>query len=174
MSFNYFMGAEKKNLGNPDLVRLILWVTSARENENKVFKSITKLQKLVFLAQWELDEFNQLVKSGLYIQTPFDFVPDKYGMYSVDLTKLLRRMEKDGEINKEKTLEGVKYKINDKLKDELKEKKELLDNPVLIELLNKILDLSKLPLDALLKHIYSNPKYKELIKNSLIIDRILG
>ena len=92
-------------INNFDFVRLILWVCSRKAEDNiRVFESTTKLQKLVFIALHDDKEIEYLKNKNLYSDVPFEFVAEKFGPYSKDLTLVLRRMEKNQEIkiNKQK------------------------------------------------------------------------
>jgi uncharacterized protein YwgA len=75
-----------------EIVLVLLWV----DNFASV-SSLTKVQKLVFLAQnggLQEDAINPLSESY------FSFEQEKYGPYSVSITDCLERLEQDNLINK--------------------------------------------------------------------------
>jgi uncharacterized protein YwgA len=163
----------RKIMGNDDLVRLILWFCGTKVQGEatltKEFKSVTKLQKLIFLAQKEADDFLQLQNSGVYVDQPFNFSADNFGPFSVDLTKLLAKMNREKEIEIDKNGTSTCFRTKESLKQKLSEIKEVINtNQNLVNLINVLYNASKLSLDQLLKYVYQNPKYDEYLVNSVI------
>ncbi len=74
------MTKDKVTIGNEDLIRIIFWFCG-EGNERRVFKSNTRLQKLAFLAQKELKEFDILVKDEIYTDEPFEFEANDFGPF---------------------------------------------------------------------------------------------
>jgi|LakMenE01Jun11ns_1017448.scaffolds.fasta_scaffold9746775_1 uncharacterized protein YwgA len=57
---------KEKQIGNKDFLRLVLLVCGSRESktsglEYETFKYITRLQKLIFIAQNEFEEYQSLI-----------------------------------------------------------------------------------------------------------------
>lgn len=158
-------------MGNQDLVRIILWFCGEKKEGQDIreFKSVTKLQKLIFLAQKESEAFFDLQKSSIFIDQPFNFSADNFGPFSVDLTKLLHKMKRDDEIDIDKNGTSTCFTTKVLLKERLSEIKELLNNnPNVKKLINILFSANKLSLDQLLRYVYQNTKYDDYLVNSTI------
>lgn len=167
MTVQYFIYPQMpKSIGNFDFVRIILWVCS----KDRVFFSTTKLQKLVFMALHDDKEIEALRKKGYYKEEPFQFVPEKFGPYSKDLNLVLRRMERNGEIQmkKEKGKQN-EYRLLDGIVEELKNiPNELLNDESMQALMGKVVYYNKLSLDNLLSVVYRDPRFSQYLINSQI------
>lgn len=156
-------------LDNLDLVRIVFWFCS--EGDPKIFKSNIRLQKIVFLAQKELPEFQQLKEQAVYNGEEFEFEANNFGPFSVDLVKLVNgKFKTEGkEIIIKKIGFLTTYEVQDTLKEKLKEKySKLKDNNTFLNWVKKISVLGKLDTGILLKKVYENVDYSNYLAKSII------
>jgi len=142
---------------NPKLLPLALLYA----NDAEAVEGITRMQKLVFLAQEnsnQLDEYN--------------FRPDSYGPFSVGLYDDLDQMVEEGYIqcDKTSTSNGNRkdvYSLTPKGREYLEEvlyDYGLIDQVPLEELTQLKSEINDMPLLKLLKGLYS--EYPEMAENS--------
>jgi len=133
----------------------LLYVDGGRQVDG-----ITRLQKLVFLAQQEkLDEY----------ENGYDFAPYKYGPYSEELTHALEIFEDRGYINKNvETTRNGNEKYTYSLTDEGRKivKKGLLGgggNKRLFEAAEEVKDAhNREPIERVLRYVYNKyPSFAE-------------
>ena len=155
-------------LDNLDLVRIIFWFCS--EGDPKVFKSNIRLQKIVFLAQKNLPQFQELKESGIYRNEEFEFEPNNFGPFSVDLVKLVNgQFKRENEIIIKKNGFLTTYEVQNELIKKLKEKYiKLKDNSTFLKWVKEISALGKLDTGILLKKVYENADYSNYLAKSII------
>lgn len=156
-------------LDNKNFVRVVLYLCA---DENGIFESSTRLQKLVFLAQNKFPEFKALGEQNLYIDEPFTFAADNYGPFSKDLVSIVKSLEADGEIKI--TREGscsTKYALNDQLRTSLSSALATLEEPVVKQWLERIVATGDLKLDQLLRYVYQDATFREYLIRSRIRNR---
>lgn len=163
---------------NFDFLRLVLLFCSEKytysDKEIQIirkFRYATKLQKIIFLAQNEFEEFNLLSKNGKYKDTPFNFTADSFGPFSKDIVILTKKLKKNGEIELIKENERTSYILKDKLIDKVKTIIDLFENDTFETWIKKVRATNSLSLHDLLSYIYKSSKYKSFIVNSKIKDR---
>lgn len=164
------------HIGNIDFLRLVLLVCGTREKKSNIklerptFKYITRLQKLIFIAQNEFDEYQQLIHDQIVSDEPFVYRPDNYGPFSKDLTIVIKKLIQNEEIEEESSDYGKNYAITRSLKDKISQiDRSVLDNSTLLKILSQVAYFYSLPLKTLLAHVYQNPKYDALLTQSLIL-----
>jgi uncharacterized protein YwgA len=172
-----------EQISNKDIVRMVLWFCSEKvdpayrltEDTLKIFKNTTKLQKLIFLSQYELKkEYLSLGEKKIFSENGFAFKADSFGPYSNDLSLVTDNLVNANELLIQKIGNKTIYAIREKFLNEILKSPliNLLEtDKIFLEWLTQIRMLSQLTLDQLLRHIYTNKNYREFLTRSRIVDR---
>jgi hypothetical protein len=130
---------------------------------------ITSFEKQLFLT---LMEFAQ--EHNIPTENP-GFRGYKFGPYSERIEDIIIGVEEAGLIKTEgrRGAEGEYFRLTDKGKEIAKKSFDKLTDEQKKQFMEERIDWHQLGTDGLMRYIYKNQKYKEYVKESIVLERIL-